>query len=371
MRLYIHWPFCRSRCSYCDFNSRVATQSLMAAYGETLVKEMKTWASLIRLGGQGLRSIYIGGGTPSCMSGEEVAALIDAASLAFGLDADAEVTVEINPATWEAGDFRHAVSGGVNRLSIGVQSLDDGALRRLSRTHDALEARRAVASALTSGARTVNADLMYALPAGSEDAFLSGLEEMSGMGVHHLSVYALTLESGTPLQRLVEQGTVVLPREEEAARQYLSAVEMLESKGFEHYEISNFCKPGHCCRHNLAYWRREEYLGVGAGAHSLLGGVRFRNQRSVLLYLRLLKAGELPVCGAEAVAEEEAREEMIMLGMRTARGVPERTIGGTREELRDLENCGLLTISGGRVRLTARGMLVSNAVMADILYRRG
>lgn len=369
MRLYVHWPFCRSRCSYCDFNSRVARPELMSWYREALLKEIGIWSSLLGNDCRSLRSLYIGGGTPSCMSGEEVAELVAAASRAFGLDEDAEVTVEVNPATWEEGDFNSAVEGGVNRLSIGVQSLDDADLRRLSRPHDSREARRAVAQALSSGARSVNADLIFGIPAARRGAFMAGLEELADMGLHHISAYALTLEKNTPLHRMAERGEIKPPQDDEVADDYLSACETLERKGFEHYEISNFCLPGHRCRHNLAYWRREEFLGVGAGAHSLLWGVRLRNHRSLLRYLCLIEEGMLPVCEAEAITEEVAREELIMLGLRTWRGVPEKSVSREGEKrVRELERHGLLTLEGGRVRLTARGMLVSNAVIADILY---
>ena len=368
MRLYLHWPFCRSRCSYCDFNSRVAPTALMDAYREALEWEMRAWARLLDGRKGPLRSLYLGGGTPSCMAGEEVADLLGKAAETFGLEEEAEVTVEVNPSSWERRDFKRAVEGGANRFSVGVQSLDEGVLRLLSRPHGAAEAMEAVDAALSSGARSVGADLLYGLPTPGRDAFLKSLEGAVGLGVHHISAYALTLTDGTPLARRVQRGELRLPSEEESADEYLAACDLLAGRGFEHYEISNFCLPGHLCRHNLAYWRREEYLGLGAGAHSFMGGTRFRNERFLLRYLREIEAGRLPVRDAEAIGKEEAREEMVMLGMRTARGVHERTIRRSRGRLRELSSSGLLALSGGRVALTARGMLVSNMVIADLLY---
>ncbi|MBC7230195.1 MAG: radical SAM family heme chaperone HemW [Actinobacteria bacterium] len=368
MRLYIHWPFCRSRCSYCDFNSRVAPGRVVDAYRRALRKELEMWAYLLEGRGGCLRSVYLGGGTPSCLSGAEVAGLLAAVTGAFGLHEEAEVTVEVNPATWSEKDFRDAVEGGVDRLSIGVQSLEDGVLRLLGRPHGAAEARRALRTALSSGARSVGADLLYGLPDPGGRAFRNSLEEVAALGIPHLSIYALTLSEEAPLARRAESGEVALPSEDAVADEYLEACEALDRRGYEHYEISNFCLPGHRCRHNLSYWRREDYLGLGAGAHSMLGGVRFWNQRSVLRYLRVLEEGRLPVAGAERVAGEEAREEMVMLGLRTARGVPERTLRRSRERLRELARAGLLALEGGRVRLTPRGMLVSNAIISELAW---
>ncbi|NPV58991.1 MAG: radical SAM family heme chaperone HemW [Actinobacteria bacterium] len=368
VRLYLHWPFCRSRCAYCDFNTRVASVGYQEAYRTALLAEMGMWASMLGRAGKTIRSLYLGGGTPSCMSGDETAALLSTAAERFGLEDGAEVTVEVNPATWAEDDYARAVFGGANRFSVGVQSLHDGTLRVLSRPHGAEEAMEALRAALDSGARSVGADLLYGLPAGCEGTFLDSLEKLMGLGIHHLSVYALSPGAKTPLARMAARGEVALPEDEAVAEEYLAAVEILVRRGYEHYEISNFCRPGHRCRHNLAYWRREDYLGLGAGAHSKLGGLRFWNERSLLRYLRTIGEGRLPVSGWEVVTGEEAREEMVMLGMRTSRGVSERTVSHSSGRLRELARGGLLDISGGRVKLTPRGMLVSNLLIADLLW---
>lgn len=368
MRLYLHWPFCRSRCAYCDFNTRVASTGYQAAYRAALVAEMGMWASILERFGKTMRSVYLGGGTPSCMSGDETAAMLSTAAERFGLEDGAEVTVEVNPATWSEDDYGRAVSGGANRFSVGVQSLHEGTLRVLARPHGAEEAMEALRAALDSGARSVGADLLYGLPAGCEGTFLDSLEKVTGLGIHHLSVYALSTGAKTPLARMAARGEVALPDDDAVAEEYLTAVEMLVRRGYEHYEISNFCRPGHRCRHNLAYWRREDYLGLGAGAHSKIGGLRFWNERSLLRYLRRVGEGRLPVSGWEAVTGEEAREEMVMLGMRTSRGVSDRIIRRPRGRLRELARGGLLDLSGGRIRLTPRGMLVSNLVISDLLW---
>lgn len=368
VRLYLHWPFCRSRCVYCDFNARVASAGYHAAYRAALVAEMGMWASALERPGKMMRSLYLGGGTPSCMSGDETAALLSTAAERFGLEDGAEVTVEVNPATWGEEDYARAVSGGANRFSVGVQSLHEGTLRVLARPHGAEEAVETLRAALDSEARSVGADLLYGLPSGCEGTFFDSLEKVTGLGIQHLSVYALSPGAKTPLARMAARGEVALPDEDAVAEEYLAAVEMLVRRGYEHYEISNFCRTGHRCLHNLAYWRREDYLGLGAGAHSKLGGLRFWNERSLLRYLRTVGEGRLPVSGWEAVTGEEAREEMVMLGMRTSRGVSERIVRRPRSRLRELARGGLLDLSGGRVRLTPRGMLVSNLVISDLLW---
>ena len=348
MRLYLHWPFCRSRCAYCDFNSRVARPEVMEDYRAALRSELHAWSVLLA-GGRELLSLYIGGGTPSTLSGGGIAALVSEVADHFGLSVQAEITVEVNPATWTEGDFAAARAGGVNRFSIGVQSLDDETLRLLGRSHDSRAAGEAVRHALRSGARSVSVDLLYGLPDMDVDSLLRELEEVLDMRPHHLSLYPLTLAHDVPLARRARRGAVLLPAEDEVADEYLAACRRLEAAGYHHYEISNFCLPGHAGRHNLAYWRREEYLGVGAGAHSFMGGCRFGNETSVLAYIGKMGRGE------------------IMLGLRTSRGVSERMLDRHASLLPELEGSGLVARRGGRLMLTPRGMLVSNAVIAALL----
>lgn len=367
MRLYLHWPFCLSRCTYCDFNSRVSDGRRMREYMAALLAEITARAGLMEGETRRLRSIYLGGGTPSTLSGEEIAALVGATGASFGLREGAEITVEVNPAAWNAEDYAAACAGGVNRLSIGVQSLSDDALRLLGRKHDAAAAMRALAEAGRSGAPSVSADLLLGVPGEDDASFLAGLREVIAATPQHVSLYALTLSAKSPLSRAVMRGEVAMPEEDEVAEQYLAACAELDAAGYEHYEISNFCLPGHGCRHNMAYWTREEYLGVGAGAHSFLNGYRFHNTPSLLAYMRAVPRGLPPAEGIEYVGEAEGRAEEIILGLRTARGVPRGILAHGGSRLGDLEEMGLLAAGGGRVHLTARGMLLSNAVIAELL----
>lgn len=367
MRLYLHWPFCLSRCAYCDFNTRVAGKEVMREYHKAIVAEIHAWSCLLA-GAEGpLRSLYLGGGTPSTLSGEGVASLVGEAVSRFGIHDGAEMTVEVNPATWSRRDFADACAGGVNRFSIGMQSSDDDILRLLGRAHSSEEAANAVREALHSGADSVSVDLIYGLPGMDEGSLKRTLQEALELHSPHLSLYALTLEEKSPLARRASRGELILPDEEAVANQYMVASSLLQAAGYERYEISNFCMPGHHSRHNLAYWRREEYLGVGAGAHSLLGKCRFNNSSSLLAYMNRLRRGHMAVESAEMLAFEDEREEEIMLGLRTSHGIAQQLVRDGRGHLEELERGGFLTRRGGRVRLTTQGILVSNTVIATLL----
>jgi oxygen-independent coproporphyrinogen-3 oxidase len=367
MRLYVHWPFCVSRCSYCDFNSRVASKRFMRDYMRALLAELDLWACRLKDTDTGLRSVYLGGGTPSTLSGKEISGLLGGIAERFGMHEDAEISVEVNPATWTAEDHAAACAGGVNRVSIGVQSLHDPFLSLLGRAHDATDAIRAIRDAKSSGAASVSVDLLFGLPGMDVGLLLNTLREILETKPHHVSLYALTLSEKSPLSRAISRGEISLPDEDDVAEQYLVACEVLSMQGYEHYEISNFCMPGHHSRHNMAYWGREEYLGVGAGAHSFLGRNRFHNTSSLLAYIRAMAEGRLTPQECERIDATGELEENIMLGLRTSLGVPASIIGIESQRLEDLENRGLLRRKEGRVHLTRRGMLVSNALIAEML----
>lgn len=367
MRIYIHWPFCISRCSYCDFNSRVAGRRTMRDYMRALLRELDAWACMLNGEDRWLDSIYLGGGTPSVLSGGEISSLLDEVRSRFYVHDGTEVTVEVNPATWDRDDYAAAHAGGVNRISIGLQSLSDRQLSLLGRAHDAEAARKAVMYALDCGAASVSADLLYGLPGMDNETLLGCLYEVLEMGIHHLSMYALTLSERTRLAHSVADGEITLPDEEEVAEQYLAASGALGARGYEHYEISNFSLPGHHSRHNLAYWEREEYLGIGAGAHSLLGKYRFHNLESVLAYIRVLARGKLAVAECEVLTVADELEETIMLGLRTSRGIQLAGLGSKDNCLDEMEDDGFLVRDGGRVCLTDRGMLVSNALIVRLM----
>lgn len=367
MRIYVHWPFCRSRCAYCDFNTRVAGEGRIKLYRRSLCEEIKAWSSWLPEDERKAASIYIGGGTPSMNGGRDLGALCREIARRFLLPDGAEITAEVNPATWSGRDFREASSMGINRFSIGVQSLDRDMLRLLGRPHGVEEAQRAVKYAQDAGDVVVSVDLLYALPGRSEAALLATLYRVLEMRPHHISLYALTLEESTPMARLHQEGKITLPDEDEAAAQYYEALSMLRDSGYLQYEVSNFSLPGYRCRHNLAYWRREEYLGMGAGAHSFIGGCRFHNVKSVLDYTARIQRGVSPV---DTWYNLDARDELIeeiMLGLRTSDGVGESLLRKDKDCLTALEETGLLRKEKGRVFLTPRGMLLSNGVLAELI----
>lgn len=367
MRLYVHWPFCVSRCTYCDFNSRLAKRRVMQAYGEVLLEEINVWSSLLQERDRKIRSLYMGGGTPSTLGGDEVSDLIRGIARYFRLREGAEVTVEVNPATWTYSDFVAARCGGVSRFSIGVQSLHERTLHMLGRAHGAEEARQAFRYAFQAGGAAVAVDLLYALPTGGLVSLMRTLDEVIDWRPHHISVYALTLKEKAPLAKRLYAGEIALPGEDETVDQYLALSEKLGRAGYEQYEICNFCLPGYRCQHNQAYWRREEYLGVGAGAHSLLGKCRFSNFSSVLGYMNEIRASHLAVERCQALDVGEELEEQIILGLRTSDGVSECLLQGRTARLSDLEDLKLLQRSRGRVHLTPQGMMLSNAVILELL----
>jgi len=365
VRLYLHWPFCRSRCHYCDFVTRVAGAGVQRSYLRALLREMEMRAC--QSSKRGLRSVYLGGGTPSTLSGEEVGELLRRACGLFGRVGEPEVSVEVNPGTWECRDFLLAGKAGVNRVSIGIQSMDDTCLRLLGRSHDAGRGERAVRDAVRAGIPSVSVDLLCGLPVEFGHRPRLDLERVLELEPHHVSIYTLTLSARNRMGRAVAAGELHLPDEDRVAECYLQLSEMLRVAGYQHYEISNFCKPGHACRHNQAYWRREEYLGLGAGAHSFLSGRRYRNTESLLIYRRRLEDGRWPAVEMEPVEGESEYFERVMLGMRTARGIPRRLLRGKEDRLRELQAHGLIADEGGRVRLTEPGMLLCNAVIVELL----
>ncbi len=297
--LYLHIPFCRRRCSYCDFNTYTTLGELQAAYVAALAREIEQVGGRAAGGPPPVRTIFFGGGTPSLLTPDQVATLLDAAQAAFSVDSAAEITMEANPGTVDVAYLSAVRALGVNRLSYGVQSALPGELELLGREHSFAEAVAAVDFARAAGFDNLNLDLIYGLPGQSAaewrqtlDAVLS-VADVSSV-VKHISLYCLTIEPGTPLQRGVTAGSIPLPDPDTAADQYEMACAALAAAGFGHYEISNWARPGHECQHNLIYWRNEPYLGLGAGAHGSAGGYRYHVVRQPRHYIRRMQ-GERPL----------------------------------------------------------------------------
>jgi oxygen-independent coproporphyrinogen-3 oxidase len=364
--LYIHVPFCRSKCAYCGFYSLPAAERGIPRFLTALRREM----SLHRRSFRTFDTVYIGGGTPSVLTPEQIGGILKDVRDAFRIRAGAEITVEMNPADWTAADLRTLRETGVNRLSIGVQALDDGTLAFLGRRHTAGEALRAVAEAKRAGFDNLGLDLMYGIPGQTMDRWLETLAAAAALPAVHLSCYELTVEADTPLgRRLGGRGAGQL-EESPSADFFLATSRLLAEAGFLHYEVSNFARgASRIGRHNQKYWRHAPYLGLGPSAHSFQGNRRRWNDPSLTDYLEALEAGRPPAGGAEILTREELALEARFLAFRTARGLHlqgHRRKYGTdleREKgplLRKLEEEGLVERVRGYLRPTRAGLAVAD-----------
>jgi len=369
--LYLHIPFCRRKCPYCDFNSYAGMEAQIPAYLEALGREMALRAAEA----DPVDTVYVGGGTPTLLGGERLARLLGAVGEAFQVAPEAEATVEANPGTVDADLLRALRAAGCNRLSVGVQSFDDDVLRFLGRIHTAEEAGQAVALAREAGFENLSLDLIHSVPGQHLESWRRTLEQARDLGVEHVSAYALTVEPGTPLAERMAAGEAEPVADEASLEMMRLAHEVLGRSGLARYEISNFAQPGRECRHNLACWRGGEYLGLGAGAHSFAGGIRWANVAAPGAYVEMLAAGHLPVAWAERLSRERRAEEALLLALRTTEGAPVsrleapigRDCGQARRNTRELVEAGLLEVAAGRLRLTEAGVAVANDVFLRLM----
>jgi oxygen-independent coproporphyrinogen III oxidase len=369
--IYVHCLFCVRRCPYCDFNVAIYREDRVAPFLDALAREVARYAALPWAGRVPAVSLFLGGGTPSLLPPDGVAALIGAAHRGLGLRPDAEVTLEANPEGLDRPRLEAFRAAGVTRLSLGVQSLDDRLLARLGRAHSAHDARRAFKAARRAGFDNLSVDLLYACPGQDLRAWTQTLDEVLGWEPEHLSAYALTLEPGTLFGR---RPPLDLPDDAAHAAQYASLTEHAARAGLRRYEISNFARPGCEARHNLLYWRREEYLGLGPGAHASLGATRFANMRAHTRYRAALAGGRWPIEWWERLTPRQVRHERIVLGLRLADGIPRSWLdahvadepGGLHQVLEPYREAGLLDVGAARVRLTDRGVLLSDTVFAGL-----
>ena len=376
--IYVHWPFCLSKCPYCDFNSHVRDRVDQADWRAALQRELDHYAGLT--GGRTVTSVFFGGGTPSLMEPATVGAVLERIAARWRLAPEAEVTLEANPTSTEAARLAGFRAAGVNRLSLGIQALDDQALRFLGRRHDVAEASAAVALAARSFER-FSFDLIYARPGQTVAAWRDELRRALAMAVGHLSVYQLTIEEGTQFHALHRQGAFEIPDDELAGALYEATREELEAAGLPAYEISNHARPGEESRHNLTYWRYGDYVGVGPGAHGrlTLDGAKWatRAHRAPEIWLeRTVRAGH----GAhpfEPVPPEARATELLMMGLRLAEGVPLARIAEeagrpladivAKGALDRLVGGGFLALTPTHLRATQDGRQRLNAVLAALL----
>ena len=385
--LYVHIPFCETKCPYCDFNTYSCIESLIPAYVDALCAELTRWGSLV--GRLDISTVFFGGGTPSYVPGADIARVVGTYRAAFNVAPTAETTLESNPGDVTAKKLAAWREAGINRLSIGVQSFDDTLLKMLGRRHTASEAEAAFLASRAGGFDNVSLDLMFGLPRQTLTQWQSTLERTIALGPEHISAYGLQLEHGTPLESDVRRGVMPAPDDDLAADMYVLADELLAGAGYSQYEVSNWAKPGRPSRHNLSYWHCAPYLGVGPGAHSSLHGLRFSNMRSPKLYIAAAQ-NDAPPAGAntgqdairlmrehgpvdfvEVTTPNLAIAETLMMGLRLNSGLDFESFRARHghsvvdlfsPEMSELSKSGLLQIKGSSLSLTPKGRLLGNEV---------
>jgi putative oxygen-independent coproporphyrinogen III oxidase len=379
--LYVHWPFCKAKCPYCDFNSHVSAQVDHAAFQAGMLAEMRHLATRLDQPSR-LRSIFFGGGTPSLMPPDLIAAIIAEAERIFGFAPDIEITAEANPTSVEAAGLAGFKSAGVNRVSLGIQALDPAQLRFLGREHSVTEALAALALAQTIFAR-VSIDLIYGLPDQTPGSWQATLQQLLGLGLNHLSLYQLTIEAGTVFHTRWRRGDVLTGSDDLVAGLFEMTNATMEEAGLAAYEVSNYARNGHECQHNLTYWQAQDWLGIGPGAHSRFDHqgqrIGLATRRSPQSWLEMTARGGHAIETESVETPAEWASEMLMMGLRLKAGVDLDLIErkcGPRQLWLDLDrlaihlDAGLLQLTrdqnGERLATTADGRLLLNSLLADI-----
>jgi oxygen-independent coproporphyrinogen-3 oxidase len=376
--IYIHIPFCRSKCNYCDFVSYAGKDHYQPVYREALLKEIQLRARILPADYPKIfSSLFFGGGTPSHLPAEEITAILNQIFHCFAPVEGVEITLEANPESLDSlQNLERYLEAGINRLSIGSQSFDDALLKKMNRPHRSEDIRQAVALARKAGFNNISLDLIYGYPGQTLDLWKNSLEEALNCNPQHLSLYGLTVEGGVPLEKQLDAGEVSLPDEETTISMYEYAMERLLKSGFDHYEISNWAKPGLACRHNLNYWKYGDYLGLGVNAHSYFQGRRYWNLNTLDTYLESLTKNQLPIAGEETIHGKELMAEYCMVTLRLQEGINKNSFK-KRFQADIMEmfgnvfqpyiEMGCLDIDHTIIRLTRKGILISDALFADLL----
>jgi oxygen-independent coproporphyrinogen III oxidase len=378
--LYIHIPWCQSKCPYCDFNSHAAAAWPEDEYVRALIGEMDRQAEDAVWRGKALRTIFFGGGTPSLFAPRSIGRILDAAQRRFGIEADAEVTLEANPGTVDTVKLAGMRAAGVNRISFGAQSFNPAILKFLGRIHNAEETREAARGAHRAGFERLNLDLIFAVPGQTVADVRNDIAEVAALGADHISAYNLTFEEGTAFFTEMKRGRIAPLPNDDQAMMFEVVREELPRRGYPMYEISNYAAKGHEARHNLTYWRGGSYLGVGAGAHSFAregaGGRRWWNEKMPARYIAAVHARGLAEAGSETVDAEVAAGEFVFLNLRLREGFALEDFAarfgvsfdarfGERSSI--LFDAKLLVREGGRIRLSDRGLELADSVFAEFV----
>jgi putative oxygen-independent coproporphyrinogen III oxidase len=367
--VYVHVPFCASRCGYCDFNTYTSAElgggGSQAEYAETVAREIRMARASFGDDAPTAETVFFGGGTPTLLPAADLVRILDVVRDTFGLTPDAEVTTEANPESVDATSLETLRVGGFNRISFGMQSARSHVLAVLDRQHTPGRTADVVALAHAVGFQHVNVDLIYGTPGETDDDWRASLDAAIATGVDHVSAYSLIVEDGTRLATRIRRGELPHPDDDVAADRYVIADEMLSAAGFEWYEVSNWARSGAArSRHNLLYWTDADWWGAGPGAHSHLDGVRWWNVKHPTTYAARLADGESPEQDRETLTPAERRMEDLMLRLRLREGVQLDLVGDAASELCDE---GLLTVNGGRAVLTLNGRLLADAVIRRLV----
>ena len=371
--LYIHIPFCDHICTYCDFPKLLTKGQRRAEYIEALIQELKLYQQ--NVGFSNLQSIYIGGGTPTALSVEQIQPLFDFLTEQIQMNQIQEFSIEANPENLTRDKIQYLKAQGVNRFSVGVQTFHESLLKRIGRKHQAQEVIQAVANLKQCGIKNINLDLIYAIPGQTLDELRDDLRQVISLEVEHISAYSLIVEEHTQLYLAYMRDQIELTDNEIEAKMYEVTIETLTEAGYEHYEISNFAKSKPSL-HNQWYWKNETYIGVGLGAHGYVKGQRYQNTRSINTYIELLKDGKLPMIESHALTKEEMIEEEMFLGLRLLKGVNLKAISDKYDvnideiygkAFEELIQKGYLEQKELNVRLTPSGLLMANEVFEQFL----
>jgi oxygen-independent coproporphyrinogen III oxidase len=369
--VYVHVPFCVKKCYFCSFNTAPFDGDAMARFLRALDSEIEKVATVAWARDVSIETVFLGGGTPSLLPGSAMAAILGRLRQRLRVARGAEITVECTPESLDAHKLAGYREAGVNRISLGVEALDDAILPAIGRLHDARATRVAFDACRTVGFDSVSVDLMYGLPGLDVDGWTRTVRTVLDWAPDHLSAYGLTLDNGSLWGA---SGAPALPPEDAVVDQYWTLAREAAARGFEHYEISNYARAGHRSRHNQVYWRRDEYLAFGPGACGFVADVRYANMKAVPRYAAALEDGALPIETSERLTPEQALAETLFLALRTADGAPhealERRVARTPALRRRIDAWvagGLMALDGPRARLTERGFLVSDALFVELL----
>ena len=373
--LYLHFPYCVSKCPYCDFNSyQLKEDNQISSYLSALYQEITAYSKKLKK--SNIKTIYLGGGTPTILSGVQICNILEFCKDKFTIDKDAEITIEANPGTLDGEKIQLLIESGINRLSLGAQSFNNLFLKKLGRIHNTQEIIDSYYLAREAGFYNINIDIMFALPGQTTEDLQATLKKAVSLKPDHLSLYNLTIKEGTEYYKEYKKGKLKLPNEDEEFDMYNCGINYLEENGFEHYEIANFARPHKRSKHNQIYWQNQPYLGIGAGAFSFVRGYRYMNYEKPARYIKEVISGKLPIDNGEKLSSRKRMIETVILGLRTKDGINckkyKTRFGVTLndifpQQINKLVNLELLQKDDCKIKLTRKGIFLANAVFREFV----